>query len=123
MKRVLDIGNCGPDYYAVLRLLERHFPGVQVMQADGADDGLAALRSGTFDLVLVNRKLDRDYTDGLDVIKHLKADPAAKHVPVLLLSNHAEYQAEAVAAGAEPGFGKSHFQQPETLAILRRFLA
>ena len=126
MKRVLDIGNCAPDHSAVRRLIEGNFAGVQVVQAHGADDALAAIKlsdSRPFDLILVNRKLDRDYTDGLDVIKQLQADPVAKRVPVIMLTNHAEYQAAAVAAGAEPGFGKNQYEQPETLAILRRFIS
>ena len=33
--------------------------------------------SEPFDLVLVNRKLDSDYSDGLEIIKQIKADPNA----------------------------------------------
>ena len=33
------------------------------------------LKSGQFDLVLVNRKLDADYSDGIEIIRQIKADP------------------------------------------------
>ncbi len=40
----------------------------------------------------------------------------------MLLSNFPQYQEAAVAAGAEPGFGKAELDRPETLERLRRFL-
>ena len=46
-----------------------------VIQSHGAEDTLKILRSREIDLVIVNRKLDRDYTDGMEVIKAIKADP------------------------------------------------
>ena len=120
--RVLDIGNCSPDHAAVRRLIEGNFSGAEVVQAHGAEDALAVLKASHFDLILVNRKLDRDYSDGLDVIRQLKSDPTARTLPVMLLSNYPEYQSAAVAAGAEPGFGKLEYEREETLAKLRRFL-
>ena len=121
--RVLDVGNCSPDHAAVRRLVEGNFPGTKVVQAHGAEDALAAVKAAPFDLILVTRKLDRDYSDGIKVIEHLQADPIAKAVPIMLLTNYPEYQAAAVAAGAEPGFGKLEYDLPETLEKLRRFLA
>jgi two-component system chemotaxis response regulator CheY len=71
---------------------------------------------------LINRKLDIDYSDGLEILTALKADPAYKSIPVMLVSNYADAQAEAVRAGAEPGFGKSQLSSIETVEKLRRFL-
>ena len=122
MKRVLDVGNCAPDHAAVRHMIEANFAGTKIVQAHGAEDALAALHSERFDLVFVNRKLDQDYSDGLEVIKRLKADPVAKTVPAMLLTNYPEHQATAVAEGAELGFGKLEYDQPETLAKLRRIL-
>ena len=45
---------------------------------------LSQLKTGQFDLVLVNRKLDVDYSDGIEVIRMLKTDPDAASVPVML---------------------------------------
>ncbi|MBI2481838.1 MAG: response regulator, partial [Planctomycetia bacterium] len=72
-KCVLVVGNCVPDHAAVRSLIESNFDA-RVIQAHGPEDALAMLRANKIDLVLVNRKLDRDYTDGLDVIKQIKAD-------------------------------------------------
>ena len=119
-KRVLDVGNCGPDHAAIKRLVSR-FDCV-VVQAHGADDALAALQAGGVDLVLVNRKLDRDYSDGLEVIRQIKADPAAAQTPVMLITNYPEHQDAAEALGALRGFGKLEFEKPETLHRLEAVL-
>ena len=71
-KRVLDVGNCCRDHDAMRAFLARHF-ACEVLQAHGADDALEQLADGPFDLVLVNRKLDRDYSDGIDVIRTIRA--------------------------------------------------
>ena len=73
-------------------------------------------------VVLANRKLDADYSDGMAILKHLKQDPATKDTPVILISNYDDAQAEAVAAGAEPGFGKAQLSAPATREILGRLL-
>jgi CheY-like chemotaxis protein len=112
-KRVLDVGQCGPDHAAIRRYLTRHFD-CEVVQADAAVDALAHLKSGRFDLVLVNRKLDVDYSDGLDVIRQIKSDPSTADVPAMLVTNYPEHQDAAVAAGALRGFGKLEFELPET---------
>ena len=120
-KRVLDIGNCVPDYMAIRKLIEGNFDAT-VSQAHLAEDALARLRKEPFDLVLVNRKLDQDYSDGLEVIKQIKGDAQVAKTPVMLVTNYLEHQQAAVADGAELGFGKLEFGAPETLERLSRFL-
>jgi CheY-like chemotaxis protein len=120
-KRVLDVGNCRPDHAAIRRLVEGSF-GANVVQAHGMDDALAALRGGKFDLVLVNRKLDRDYSDGIEIIKAVKADAALVDTPLMLITNYAEHQDAAVAAGADRGFGKLEFDAPQTRDQLAKYL-
>ena len=113
-KRVLDVGQCGPDHATISRYLTRHFD-VEIVQTHGPDDTLEQLRTSAFDLVLVNRKLDADYSDGLDVVRKIKADPATAAVPVMLVTNYPEHQDQAIAAGAIRGFGKLEYDKPETL--------
>ena len=121
MKRVLDVGNCPPDHGAISSLLRKQF-GAEVVQAHGPDDALSALRKKKFDLVLVNRKLDQDYSDGLEIIKQIKADRSLAAIPCMLITNYAEHQATAVSAGAEPGFGKLSLSAPETIERLKKHL-
>jgi two-component system chemotaxis response regulator CheY len=120
-KRVLDVGNCVPDHAAIRRMLETGF-GAEVLQAHGPEDTLAALQAGPIDLVLVNRKLDQDYSDGLEIIKRVKSDPRLRAVPMMLVTNYAEHQVAAVAEGAEYGFGKLELSKPETHERLAKIL-
>src|SRR5215218_7536309 len=110
-KRVLDVGQCGPDHAAIRSFVERNF-GAEVRQTHRAGDTLAELRKGKYDLVLINRKLDADYTDGLEILKAIKGDPELAATPVMLVTNYAEHQQQAVAAGAELGFGKLEYHKP-----------
>ena len=84
---------------------------------------LLALGQEKFALVMVNRKLDADYSDGLEIIRKIKADPKLAATPCMLVTNYAEHQQAAVAAGAEPGFGKLAYDRPETREQLARFLS
>lgn len=120
-KRVLDVGNCQPDHASIRRLVEGGF-GAQVVQAHGLEDALAELRGGSYDLVFVNRKLDRDYSDGIEIINAIKSDAALSATPTMLITNYAEHQDAAQAIGAERGFGKLEFDKPETRERLAKFL-
>jgi CheY-like chemotaxis protein len=112
-KRVLDVGQCEPDHAAIRVYLTRHFD-CEIVQAHGPEDAVEQLRGSRFDLVLVNRKLDRDYSDGLEVIRAIKTDPELSAVSVMLVTNYPEHQDAAQAAGALRGFGKLEYDQPET---------
>jgi two-component system chemotaxis response regulator CheY len=120
-KRVLDVGQCGPDHASIRSFLTRNFD-CEVVQVNDAAGALAKLKDSRFDLVLVNRKLDIDYSDGVDVIRALKADPETAGVPVMLVTNYPEHQDAAIAAGAIRGFGKLEFQQADTRAKLAAVL-
>ena len=119
--RVLDVGQCVPDHAAIRRLLESKF-SAQVVQTHGLADTLAELRQREFSLVLVNRKLDADYSDGMEILKQIKTDPKLAAVPVMLVSNYPDAQQQAVEAGAEMGFGKAQLASGETHARLAAVL-
>ncbi len=97
----------------ISRTLEHAFD-VRVRGAVARDDALEALRSEPFDLVLVNRIIDGDGSSGLDLIRAIKADPELAEVPVMLVSNYGDAQADAVAIGALRGFGKVELRDPAT---------
>lgn len=120
-KRVLNVGQCDPDHASISRLLAR-WP-VEVVRVHDGPGLQAALREDAAALVLINRKLDLDYSDGLELIRALKADPATAETPVMLVSNYPEYQAEAVSLGAEPGFGKAELDDRAVHERLATFLA
>ena len=121
MHNVLDIGNCSPDHAALRHLIETEFDA-QVIQAHGYSDAPKVLEQDTISLILVNRKLDRDYSDGLDVIKQLQRDARYAEIPVMMITNYPDHQETAVAAGAVPGFGKLQLRSDKTREILATYL-
>jgi two-component system chemotaxis response regulator CheY len=120
-KRVLSLGQCGADHGSISGVLRDQLRA-EVTAAHTFEEALAKLRKGGFDLVLVNRVLDHDGRSGLDFIDRVKGDAQLRGVPVMLVSNYEDAQAEAVARGALPGFGKAALRQPETLERLRTAL-
>lgn len=115
-KKVLSVGQCGVDHPAIARTIRDRF-GADVVPADSAEEAFAELQSGDYDLVLANRVFDMGGS-GLEFIARLKADDALRDVPVMLVSNYPDAQAEATALGALPGFGKAALREPDTLRRL-----
>ena len=121
MKKVLDVGNCDPDHAGIEAFLSKHFD-VTFDRAKLPADAMDKIREGDFDHVVINRKLDEDYSDGLEIIKLMKAETATAEVPVMLITNHAEHQEAAVAEGALYGFGKLEYEMPEAIERVREVL-
>ncbi len=109
------------DHASIQREIGRHFDA-EVIAAHGSREALEQLRASAFDLVLVNRVLDADGSDGVEIIEQMKADDALSAIPVMLVTNYLEHQERAVEAGAEPGFGKMQLGSDETRQRLAAFL-
>lgn len=120
--KVLNVGQCDPDHGSISRFLQGHFD-VAIDRSKLPADTLEKLRSEKYDLVLINRKLDEDYSEGMDILKTMQADEELKSIPVMIVSNFAESQEEAVAAGAQYGFGKDEYDQPQAIERLKPFLS
>ena len=127
--RVLDVGQCNLDHGNIRRLLEEQFAAV-VDRADSIDRAMemacgnrgGGQGGGGYDLVLVNRLLDADGSEGLDLVRRMRADERTRDVPVMLVSNFADAHVRAQQEGAAPGFGKSNLDEPATRDLLGRFL-
>ncbi|MEI8194829.1 MAG: hypothetical protein WCI73_02855 [Phycisphaerae bacterium] len=111
--RILSVGQCGSDDSRLARLLGEL--GLRLERAPDAATATELLNTGHYALVLVNRIFDADGSSGLALIAQLGAT-----VPVMLISDYPEAQAQAVAAGALAGFGKSQLQDPRTREKLRK---
>lgn len=120
-KTVLDIGNCNPDHDAIAKMLTSNYD-VVVLRAHELSDAMQILSHKKVDLIVINRKLDIDYSDGIEILRHLKQDDAFKEIPTMIITNYAEQQLAAVADGAEYGFGKLQYSEPTTRDRLSRFL-
>ncbi len=122
MKSVLSVGQCVPDHHAISQMLISRFD-VEIQTAAVASEALEKMRATRFDLVLVNRKLDADYTDGSEIIQAMQADDALAGVPVMLITNYPEHDEAAVKLGAVSGFGKASLSDARTIEKLAELLA
>jgi len=120
-KQVLDVGQCDMDHGTISQLIEGQFDA-KVTRVYSAPEALMALREQPFDLVLVNRIMDRDHSEGIDLICEVKSDTALSSVPVMLITNFPEHAQQAVDAGAEPGFGKATIEAEQTRQRLAKIL-
>ena len=112
-KRVLDVGNCGPDHAAIRDYLTRNFD-VEIVQVDDAAGATAQLHANSFDLVLVNRKLDIDYSDGIESSATSRPNPETAHVPVMLVTNYPEHQEAALEPARSVASASSSSASPRT---------
>ena len=121
VKRVLAVGNCSYDHGKLAAAIREHFDA-DVQPVSNAAEALRLLNAESFNLVLVNRVLEIDRSSGIDLVRRIKADPQLGDPAVMLVSNFSDAQAQAVEAGAAPGFGKRSLSAPETIARLRAHL-
>ncbi len=110
IKRVLLVGHCGPDTWALKSWVERTLKDLPVQTVSDEAD-LEHADGDT--LLLINRVLDGgfDEDEGVDLIRRLNERP---NPPLMMLvSNYADAQGDAEDAGALPGFGKSDLGSPQ----------
>jgi DNA-binding NarL/FixJ family response regulator len=120
-KRIALIGHCGPDSSFLRMAVSRAAKGAQVVLADDSSE-LDRLVVEGVDLLLFNRVLDYgfDDTEGIAIIRKLRV--SHPNLKMMLVSNYPESQAEAVAAGALPGFGKREMSSSRVTDLVRAAL-
>ena len=121
-KRVVLVGHCGPDG-SYLRMAVGRVQRDLIVSVVEDDAELSREIGQGAELILVNRVLDYGFeqTDGAALIGELgERFPGLK---MMLVSNFPEAQAEAVAAGALPGFGKRELGSERVTKLLREALA
>lgn len=119
--RLLDVGNCNPDHYQILMMLERHFD-VAVDRVMFVDDALEKMRASRYDLVLFNRLVFEDSSEGLELVRRARSAGMEPLPPMMMVSNLPEAQDAAAAEGAVRGFGKAKVHDAGTVELLGRFL-
>jgi len=86
------------------------------MNVDEADDGAMALqklRSGVFDFVISDWNMPN--MTGIELLRAVRADPALKHLPVLIIT--AEAKKENIIEAAQSG-ASGYIVKPFTAATL-----
>jgi DNA-binding NarL/FixJ family response regulator len=101
---VVLVGHCGVDGPRLQSQLSR-LPDVTVTRVNTPADLERSCREGHADLLLVNREPVGFDEEGIDIVRQVANNyPNTK---VMLVSDYAEAQDEAVRAGALQGFGKA----------------
>lgn len=121
MKKVMSVGQCNPDHNSISAFLKGNFE-CEIVRIDSTDEAIEELLKNQYNLVLVNRKLDIDYTDGTILIKKMQEIESLKKIPIMLISNYPEYQEEAIKLGAVRGFGKSELTLPGSKEEASKYL-
>lgn len=114
--KIVLVGHCGPDSYALKNAVRRAVTTAEVVMV--SSDRELGLHTDAA-LLLVNRALDGEFSaeTGIDLIRSLNA--GGVRAPTMLVSNFEEAQNEAVAAGALAGFGKREMGSETTAMKIR----
>jgi two-component system, response regulator, stage 0 sporulation protein F len=121
MKKIINVGQCVPDHNSIKTFLDS-FLDVEIIKIETTEETLSYLKNNSADLVLVNRKLDIDYTDGTILISKMQENQELKHIPIMLISNYPEAQEESVKLGGLYGFGKKELTDEKTKERVKQAL-
>jgi two-component system, chemotaxis family, chemotaxis protein CheY len=94
----------------------------KLVEAGDGEEALALLRANKIDLLLSDINMPK--MSGLELLSAVKADPALKHIPVLLISTEGRVETvvEAANLGAA-GYVKKPFTPAEIQAKLEPLLS
>ena len=99
------------------------FEGYEVIMAADGQDGLDKIRAEMPTLVLLDVMMPK--LNGLEVLEKLKADPATKAIPVIMLTNLSSQQDadNAMLKGAVKYIVKSEHDPKEVADMVKEVLA
>ena len=115
MKRILIIEDDQEFCQAVAKILSRHY---QPIQANSGSDGIRLAMSEKPDLILID--LHMPEMDGFEVCQQLRAKPATREIPIIILTgeNEPDSRVKGLDAGADDYVAKP-FHSEELLARIR----
>lgn len=107
------------------RMYQRVFKleDLELQVAGNGQAGLELLKTFRPDIMLVDIMMPM--MNGVEMLGHLKADPATKDIPVIMLSNLSDLKTaeEAVTKGALRYFVKSKYDPTQIAAMLKEILS
>ena len=106
-----------PTMRRIIRTLLKELGFKNVGEAEDGVDGLKKLRKGSFQFVLSDWNMPN--LDGLEMLKHIRADENLKALPVLMVT--AEAKKENIIAAAQAG-ASGYVVKPFTAATLEEKL-
>lgn len=109
------------DFSTMRRIVRNLLKELGHTDAEEAEDGVIALqklKTGSFDFVVTDWNMPN--MDGLTLLQTIRADPALKHLPVLMIT--AEAKKENIIAAAQAN-ASGYIVKPFTAAVLSEKLA
>ena len=104
------------DFPTMRRIVRNLLKELGFLKVEEAEDGAIALqklKAGSFDFVVSDWNMPN--MDGLQLLQAVRADPALKHLPVLMIT--AEAKKENIIAAAQSG-AHGYIVKPFTAATL-----
>ncbi len=104
------------DFATMRRIVRNLLKELGFLKVEEAEDGAIALqklKAGSFDFVVSDWNMPN--MDGLQLLQAVRADPALKHLPVLMIT--AEAKKENIIAAAQSG-AHGYIVKPFTAATL-----
>ena len=104
------------DFSTMRRIVRNLLKELGFTNVDEAEDGVVALqklRSGTFDFIVSDWNMPN--MTGIELLRTVRADPALKHLPVLMVT--AEAKKENIVEAAQAG-ASGYIVKPFTAATL-----
>lgn len=108
------------DFSTMRRIVRNLLKELGFVNVDEAEDGAVALQklsNSAFDFVVTDWNMPN--MDGLTLLKHIRAAPTLKHLPVLMIT--AEAKKENIIAAAQAG-ASGYIVKPFTAATLNEKL-
>ncbi|ODC04141.1 histidine kinase [Terasakiispira papahanaumokuakeensis] len=105
------------DFATMRRIIKNLLKDLGFHNTQEADDGTTAvplLNSGNFDFLVTDWNMPG--MTGFDLLKHVRADPKLKDLPVLMVT--AEAKREQIVAAAQAGVN-GYIVKPFTAAVLK----
>ena len=108
------------DFSTMRRIIKYLLRDLRLTNTFEADDGQTAfpmLKDGDFDFVVTDWNMPG--MQGIDLLKHIRADDSLKHLPVLMVT--AEAKREQIIAAAQAGVN-GYIVKPFTAGTLKEKL-
>jgi CheY-like chemotaxis protein len=111
-KRVLYVED--EDFFAKTLSRSLEHIGCEVVVAPDGEEGLTRIQKERFDIILLDLLLPK--RDGFEILQAVKAEPATKDIPIVIVSNlfSDEDQKKVTALGVKHYFVKA-FTDPRTI--------
>jgi two-component system chemotaxis response regulator CheY len=108
------------DFSTVRRIVKNMLASLGCHNVQQADDGRTALpmlKKGNFDFVIVDGNMAG--MQGIDLVKHIRADEELKHLPILMITDVGKR--EQIIKGRQAGVN-GFIEKPFTAAVLKEKL-